>query len=256
MGYEFTGRVALVTGAGQGIGYKIAEELVRAGALVVLNDLQEELAKTAVSQILRDGGTCTAFAGDVSDLDVIERLVNFTVETYGRIDYLVANAGITLFGDFLDYKAEDLEKVLRLNLFGSFMLAQQAARQMVKQGEGGSILFMSSVTGHQAHHGLTAYGMTKAGLEMLAKSLVIELSPYGIRVNAVAPGATLTERTLEDPAYKAIWSELTPMGRPATCEDIAAAVLFFLSPAARHVTGQFLVVDGGWTSVSPNPPKN
>lgn len=137
MGYEFTGRVALVTGAGQGIGYKIAEELVRAGALVVLNDLQEELAKTAVSQILREGGTCTAFAGDVSDLDVIERLVNFTVETYGRIDYLVANAGITLFGDFLDYKAEDLEKVLRLNLFGSFMLAQQAARQMVKQGEGG-----------------------------------------------------------------------------------------------------------------------
>jgi len=254
MGYDFKGRVAIVTGAGQGIGFKIVEVLVAAGASVILNDVQEELAFSAAEQIGRQ--SCIAFPGDVSDFEVIRKLVDFTVETYGRVDYLVANAGITVFGDFLEYQPEDLNRVLQLNLFGSFMLAQQAARQMVRQGEGGSILFMSSVTGHQAHHGLTAYGMTKAGLEMLAKSLVIELSPYQIRVNAVAPGATLTERTLEDPEYTTVWSGLTPLGRPATCEDIAGAVLFFLSPAARHVTGQFLVVDGGWTSVSPNPPKN
>lgn len=256
MEYNFAGRVAIVTGAGQGIGFEIAGKLAAAGASVVLNDLNGDLAREAASKISAEGGICTADSGDASDLEYIRSLVGLAVKAYGRLDYLVANAGITLFGDFLTYKAEDLEKVLRLNLFGSFMLAQQAAGQMVKQGGGGRILFMSSVTGHQAHRGLAAYGMTKAALEMLAKSLVIELSPYRITVNAVAPGATLTERTLEDPDYVPVWSGLTPMGRPAGTGDIAAAVLFFLSPGAEHVTGQYLVVDGGWTAISPNPPGN
>ena len=112
---------------------------------------------------------------------------------------------------------------------------------------------MSSVTGHQAHASLAAYGMTKAGLEMLARSLVIDLSPYGITINAVAPGATLTERTLNDPMYVPTWSRITPMGRPATVADIANAALFLVAPASRHITGQTLVVDGGWTAVSVPP---
>lgn len=253
---DFTGRVAIVTGAGQGIGYEIAKQLVAAGASVVVNDRDAELASSAAARLKPEAGACVAHSGDVSDLASIRSLVALAVDTYGRLDFVVANAGVTLFGRFLDYKPEDLSKVLQLNLFGSFMMAQQAARQMVKQGEGGRILFMSSVTGHQAHRGLAAYGMTKAALEMLAKSLVIELSPHQITVNTVAPGATLTERTLTDPAYSSVWSELTPLGRPASSGDIAAAVLFFLSPGAAHVTGQYLVVDGGWTSVSPNPPEN
>jgi glucose 1-dehydrogenase len=112
---------------------------------------------------------------------------------------------------------------------------------------------MSSVTGHQAHKNLAAYGMTKAALEMLAKNLVVELSPYKITVNAIAPGATVTERTVEDAAYVRTWSNITPMGRPATTEDIAHAALFLVSPQATHITGQSLVIDGGWTSVSPSP---
>jgi NAD(P)-dependent dehydrogenase (short-subunit alcohol dehydrogenase family) len=112
---------------------------------------------------------------------------------------------------------------------------------------------MSSVTGHQAHKNLAAYGMTKAGLEMLAKSLVLELSPLNITINTVAPGATLTERTLQDEGYESIWSRITPMGRPGTVEDVSNAVLFLVSPAARHITGQTLVVDGGWTATSPSP---
>jgi len=112
---------------------------------------------------------------------------------------------------------------------------------------------MSSVTAHQAHKDLAAYGMTKAALEMLAKTLVIELSPFAISINAIAPGATKTERTSEDAHYEKTWSRITPAGRPATVEDIANAALFMLSPASRHITGQSLIIDGGWTSVSPPP---
>jgi len=142
---------------------------------------------------------------------------------------------------------------MAVNLGGSFFLAQKAAKQMITQSTGGSILFTSSVTGHQAHKKLAAYGMTKAALEMLAKNLVIELSQYNINVNTIAPGATLTERTLDDPEYERVWSELTPLGKPATTTDIANAALFMVSEKAKHITGQSLIIDGGWTSISPSP---
>jgi glucose 1-dehydrogenase len=181
-------------------------------------------------------------------------MVAVAVNTYGQLTIAVANAGITLFGDFFEYPAADLRRVLDVNIMGSFLLCQAAARQMRTQKTGGRLLLMSSVVGHQAHQYLAAYAMTKAGLEMLAKNLVLELSPYGITINAVAPGATLTERTLEtDPEYPKVWSAITPMGRPAIREDIAHAALFLLSPLSGHITGQSLVVDGGWTSVSPLP---
>jgi 3-oxoacyl-[acyl-carrier protein] reductase len=180
-------------------------------------------------------------------------MVGDCVDSFGGIDIAIANAGVTLFGDFLSYPESDARRVLEVNALGSFLLAQAAARQMVKSCRGGSILLMSSVVGHQAHRGLAAYAMTKAALEMLAKNLVIELSGHGINVNAVAPGATLTERTMSDGDYASEWSGLTPMGRPATVSDIAAAALFLVSDEARHITGQSLVIDGGWTSISPNP---
>jgi len=251
----FSSQTALVTGAGQGIGFTIARRLAQLGVSVVLNDRDAQLAEEAAGKIQQEGGQCTAWAGDASNVDFVRELVQFTVTEYGRLDLLVANAGITIFGDFFDYSPEQFEQVMNLNLRGSFFLTQAAARQMRVQGSGGSVLLMSSVVGHQAHPGLAAYAMTKAALEMLAKNLVLDLSPHGININAVAPGATQTERTLDDPDYIPIWSRITPMGRPATVEDIASAALFLLSPAARHITGQSLVVDGGWTSVSPPPVK-
>jgi glucose 1-dehydrogenase len=175
------------------------------------------------------------------------------VINYGKLDIVIANAGITLFGDFFTYSPESFQTVMKVNLAGSFFLAQRAAIQMKKQKDGGSILFTSSVTGHQAHKNLAAYGMSKAALEMLAKNLVIELSPYRINVNAMAPGATLTERTRQDPTYENIWSRITPMGRPARVQDIADAALFLVSEKAKHITGQTLIVDGGWSSISPSP---
>jgi NAD(P)-dependent dehydrogenase (short-subunit alcohol dehydrogenase family) len=250
---RFTNQVAIITGAGQGIGFEIARQMAMSGAAVLLNDIDEQLTNRAASVINVLGGKCHPLVGDAADINFIQQMVDEAVRKFGFLTIVIANAGITSYGEFLDYKPEDLQSVINLNLFGSFFLAQKAAIQMKKQASGGSILLMSSVTGHQAHKNLAAYGMTKAGLEMLAKSLVLELSPLNISINTVAPGATLTERTLQDDNYEQIWSRITPMGRAATVEDIANAVRFFVLPQSRHITGQTLVVDGGWTATSPSP---
>lgn len=250
----FTQKTAIVTGAGQGIGFEICKRLSAQGAQVVLNDIDPDLTHHAAALITAEtGNPCLAFAGDASDISCIQTMVAHTVTLYGKLDIVIANAGITLFGDFLTYTPEAFQRVMQVNLAGSFFLAQAAAQQMKEQKTGGTILFTSSVTGHQAHKQLAAYSMSKAALEMLAKNLVIELSPFQITVNAIAPGATLTERTLDDPGYTQTWSALTPMGRPATVGDIAEAALFLVSDKARQITGQTLIVDGGWTSVSPSP---
>ena len=249
----FQNKTAIVTGAGQGIGLKICEMLATAGARVILNDVDESLCKTAAASIVNDGGTCMAMPGDSSDPAFIQSMVDACTTHWGGVDIAIANAGITLFGDFADYPVTDFDRVMEVNLRGTFYLAQAASNQMKKQDHGGSLLFTSSVTGHQAHKNLAAYGMSKAAIEMLAKNLVSELSSFRININTIAPGATLTERTLLDPAYIETWSRITPMGRPASVEDIGHAALFLVSDHARHITGQSLIIDGGWTAVSPTP---
>lgn len=253
-GQKFKNQVAIVTGAGKGIGFEVARQLALQGANVIINDRNPELIHEASARInALGGGTTYPVAGDAGDISLIQKMVDEAVAQFGQLNIAIASAGITLFGDFLEYGQEPFQQVLNVNLQGSFFLAQRAAKQMISQQTGGRILFMSSVTGHQAHKDLAAYGMTKAALEMLAKNLVIELSQYGITVNTVAPGATLTERTLEDEDYKSTWARITPMGRAGRVKDVANAVLFLAAPESEHITGQNLIVDGGWTRVSVSP---
>ncbi len=251
--YSFVGKVAIVTGAAIGIGFEIAQQLCSSGASVIINDIDSEALENATSIIRDQGGKCSAVLGNSGDIDTIHKMVEEAVSAYGNLDFVIANSGITTFGNFIDYKPEDFQTLTSVNLQGSFFLAQAATKQFIKQKTSGRVIFMSSVTGHQAHPKLAAYGMTKAALEMLAKSLSVELAPHKITVNAVAPGATLTERTQSNESYKATWEELTPTGIVSTTKDISNTILFLLSDSSSQITGQTIVVDGGWTSVSPPP---
>jgi NAD(P)-dependent dehydrogenase (short-subunit alcohol dehydrogenase family) len=254
---SFKNKTAIVTGAGQGIGFEICRQLASQGAHVILNDIDPILAEDATQRINKQASCkCKGMVGDSSDNSFIRKMVDESVKQHGQLDIVIANAGITLFGDFFTYPPESFNRVMQVNLAGTFFLAQAAVNIMKTQASGGSILFTSSVTAHQAHKNLAAYGMTKAALEMLAKNLVIEVSQFKINVNTVAPGATLTKRTTEIPDYEETWSRLTPMGRPATINDIANSALFLVSDEAKHITGQTLIVDGGWTSISPSPYQN
>ena len=253
--YSFQTKVAVITGAGKGIGYEIAKQLSSAGASIILNDIDWALADQAAEAINVSGGVCVPVGGDAGKLDTIEHLISIAYERFGRLDFAIANAGITTFGSFLEYQEAAFQELLTVNLKGSFFLAQIAANKMIAHQQKGRILLMSSVTGITFHPDFTAYGMSKAALAFLAKTLGVELGKHQITVNAIAPGATVTQRTadLEQGNYTENWKKITPNGRCATTEDIANTALFLLSDEAQHITGQTLVVDGGWTSTSPPP---
>lgn len=248
---SLNGKTAIVTGAGTGIGFEVCQQLVIKGANVVLNDLDKEVGEEAAKKLKGNKGKCIPVPGDSSDMQVINNMVAEAVKNFGGLDITIANAGITSFGEFFTFQPDRFQRLLDVNLKGTFFLIQAASNYMKEHG-GGSILMTSSVTGHQAVKNLSAYGMTKAAIEMLAKALILELSPYQININCVAPGATVTERTLkEEDDYVGHWSKIIPMGRPQDPIDIANAMLFLVSEEARQITGQSLVVDGGWTSTSP-----
>lgn len=243
----FRDKVAIVTGAGTGIGRAVALALAESSCTVYVNDLDEAPLKQ-----LPDTPLLIPHPADAADPEAMRSLVGRAIRDFGRLDYVVANAGTTRFASFLSASEEDFDAVVKLNLRGTFFLVQAAANAMA--GMGGSIVLMSSNISHRAYPNLTAYSMTKAAINMMARSLALELGPLGININALAPGATLTERTAQEGEdYEGTWSALIPTGRVAQPEDIARAATFLLSEAARQISGTVLVVDGGWSGVGRHP---
>lgn len=241
------GKVALVTGAARGIGRAISLRLAHDGAKVVVNYVSgmEELAKQVVSEITGFGGQALAIQADVTQSEEVARMFDSIIESCGRVDILVNNAGITRDQLIVRMKDEDFEKVLQVNLFGSFCCSREAAKVMMKQ-RSGRIVSISSVNGVAGSPGQANYSASKAGIIGLTKSLAKELGSRGITVNAVAPGYIQTDMTavLPDKVKEGILS-LIPLQKLGDAEDVANLVSFLVSEDSRYITGQVIHVDGG-----------
>jgi NAD(P)-dependent dehydrogenase (short-subunit alcohol dehydrogenase family) len=254
---KFQDSAVVVTGSGTGIGYEICRQFAAQGAFVALNDINQARATEGATQINREVGMTrvTPYCFDVADMISLQSTIQAHAADRGRLDIVIANAGLTNYGPFLEYKPEAFDRVMAVNLRGSYFTAQYAAQEMIaRKTDDGRILLLSSITGLRAFKNLGAYGVSKAGIIHMTRTLAFELGKHGITVNAICPGATLTERTeLEDPDFAANWANVSPTGSVGDVRDVAAAALFLASPDAGQITGQNLQVDGGWTISSPLP---
>ncbi|THF84398.1 SDR family oxidoreductase [Deinococcus sp. KSM4-11] len=252
----FTDQVAIVTGASAEIGASIAVALGRAGARVLLSyHAGPGVALDAQAQIQAAGGQAALCQLDLTRVDQTAQLVALATSRWGRLDVLVANAGLTHHAPFLDTTEAAFDAVVNLNLKGSFFAAQAAARAMIQGGRGGRIIFSSSVTGTQALPGFAAYGVTKAALQHMARTLGSELGRHGITVNALGIGATSNVRNRsDDPRYDEHWRAVIPTRQVGLPQHVADAVLFLASAQASMVNGHTLMIDGGWSDAGLLPP--
>lgn len=242
---NLSGKVALVTGASQGIGFACAKRYIAEGCKVVLADLKPEGAAAAAGL----GENALFVACDVSNKSAVDAMVAQAVERFGRIDILVNNAGVTHACDFLDLQEDDFDRVLRINLKSMFLCGQAVARLMVKQNGGGSIINMSSVNAELAIPNQVPYVVSKGGINQLTKVMALNLAPHGIRVNGIGPGTILTElakqAVLGSPEARHTILSRTPLGRCGEPEEVASLAVFLASDEASYMTGQTLYVDGG-----------
>jgi 3-oxoacyl-[acyl-carrier protein] reductase len=257
---RFDDYAVVVTGAGTGIGFSIARAFALEGAQVALNDISADLATDAAARINAEVGAerVYPYPADIGETDQAIGLVEAFADRVGHLDALIANAGVTHYVDFLECTPDIFDRVVAINLRGTYFTAQAAAKRMIADGRphesAGRIVMISSVTGLRAIPNFSVYGMTKAGIPMLGSVLAVELGSYGITVNTISPGAILTERTLRnDPHYAENWAGVNPNGRIGIPDDIAALALFLCSREALHITGQNMIVDGGWVTRSPIP---
>ena len=243
------GKVALVAGAGGGIGGAGAEGLAREGAAVVCADIDAAAAEATAAHIRRAGGRATAIALDVRDRAAVDAAVAATIREFGRLDVLLDSAGVSDGGGFLDLDHNKWERVIAVNLTGMFHLGQAAARQMVRQGDGGSIINVTSQLAEVARAGNANYIASKGGGRSLTQAMALDLAPHGIRVNAIAPGPTLTGLTrarYADPEQRRQTIAQVPLGRLGDPEDLVGAILFLASDESRWATGSTVTVDGGY----------
>ncbi len=259
--FDLSGKTALVTGGAMGIGLGIVDRLAEAGASVMIADVDEQACKTASASLKTAGRKVSYVVADASRVSDIKSAVNKTMETYAHLDILVNNAGIFPFSPLLETSEELWDKVIDINLKGAFFYAQQAAMAMKAKGNPGKIINISSIDSLHPSGNLVHYDASKGGMLMMTRSMALELSAHGITVNAVAPGGIETPGAAKimsaivntenaAPAKMAdIMKSFTariPMGRQGTPDDIAATVLFLASDASRYITGETIVVDGGY----------
>jgi NAD(P)-dependent dehydrogenase (short-subunit alcohol dehydrogenase family) len=256
---RLAGKRALITGGGTGIGRATAELFAREGAAVMVSGRRTtELAET-VRRVAAGGGRAGLVAGDVSSAADAERMVLETVTALGGIDLLVNNAGIIVRNaSVTSVSLEDWERMLRIDLTGVFLVSRFALLEMLKAGQGGSIVHVSSVAGILGDPKLAPYNAAKGGVNLLTKNMALDYAPHGIRVNAVCPGRIWTPMPIsrlkpeDDPQeILARWGKNIPLGRVGMPEDVARAILFLASDEAAWITGTWLVVDGGATIAHP-----
>lgn len=242
---ELKDKVALVTGGGQGIGRVIGGNLAKSGAHVIFGDINLENAEKSAKAILANGGSASAILLNVADPENVKEVFNLIAKEFKPLDILVNNAGITKDGLFVRMKEADWDRVLAVNLKGSFLCGQQAAKQMMKQRQG-TIVNIASIVGVMGNAGQANYSASKAGLIGLTKTMARELAPRNITVNAVAPGFIDTEMTrVLDEKIKDKLIEQIPLSRLGLPDDIAHSVAFLVSDRSSYITGQVMNVNGG-----------
>jgi NAD(P)-dependent dehydrogenase (short-subunit alcohol dehydrogenase family) len=248
--FDLTGHVAVVTGANRGIGLGMADALARAGADVAIWGRSEERNEEAREQVARHGGKVLAVRCDVAEEDDVDVAMGRTVAELGRVDSCFANAGIGAGGTrFLDMPLDDVRRVIRVNLEGAFLTFQRAARQMVEQGDGGSLVGIASLAAVEGQARGQHYAASKAGLVAMVRSCAVELGRHGIRANAVLPGWISTEMTEElqqRPAFAEKVIPRVPIRRWGTPDDFGGVAVYLASTASAYHSGDVLVVDGGY----------
>lgn len=241
-------KIVVVTGAAAGIGLACAQRFALEGAKVVLSDVSVEKGERAAEALQETGADAIFIACDVGDKTQVDALISGAVAAFGRLDCVVANAGIVHACDFLDLEEDDFDRVLRVNLKGVFLTGQAAARQMVAQGGGGTIINMSSVNAVMAIPSITPYVVAKGGVNQLTKTMSISLADKGIRVNGIGPGSINTDVLKAVADNKDAMDKImmrTPLGRVGEPDEIAKVAVFLASDDSSYITGQTIYPDGG-----------
>lgn len=256
MSGRFAGRAAVVTGAAQGIGRAVAEGFAAEGANIVMLDLEPDPLHASAEEVRRHGVGVETVVGDVSCREDVRRAVELAVERFGRLDAAAQVAGIAEFVPFLEFDDDLWDRILDVNLRGTWHLVQEAGRAMVAHGSGGAIAVTASTNAFQPEAGGLAYNTSKAGQVAVMQTAAIELATHGIRVNAIAPGiinTRLSAFVIDDPVQSNLVRARIPLGRFAEPEEMARPILWMCSDDASYLTGELMVVDGAMSVGLPEP---
>jgi glucose 1-dehydrogenase len=245
---RLAGKTAIVTGSTRGIGKAIAIRYAREGANVVVSGTNADLCAEVAEAIRKEGGTALGVPCDISELEAIHHLYDRTLDAFGEINIVVNNAGIAVFKPFVEVDPETVRRIWNVNLFGTFFSGQRAAREMIRQGKGGKIINMSSISEEVGTANLTQYATTKGGIKIMTKCMALELAQYRINVNAIGAGVIDTDISQEEFAKPGMREETVrriPWGRMGESEDLAGTAVFLAHEDSDYVTGTTVFVDGG-----------